>query len=94
MVARDQRPGYTGHYMASKKKNWIITAQQTHKAADVAGNLRKAGLSRVTVNEEIGSITGEASEEALEKLRKVPGVADVSPDTNIDIGPPGSEKTW
>jgi len=79
--------------MATKKK-WIITAHPTHKIGDIAAKLKKAGLSGVTVNQEIGSITGEASADAREKLRKVAGVADVAADEPIDIGPPGSDQTW
>ena len=71
-----------------------MVARAPHKIRDVAAKLKKAGLSGVTVNQEIGSITGQASEAALKKLRKVAGVADVSPDANIDIGPPGSNQTW
>jgi hypothetical protein len=80
--------------MAAKAKTWIITTGGTRSIAAVAKDLAAAGLKGGRVLKEIGSITGSAGEKAVSKLRKVPGVVDVSPDFPVDIGPPGSPETW
>jgi hypothetical protein len=46
------------------------------------------------VLEEIGIITGSATDSVAEAVRAIPGVADVSPDQPVDVGPPDSETTW
>ena len=61
---------------------------------DFVKDLEKAGLSVGNVNDQIQSISGAAGDEAVEMLRRVPGVVDVSPDQPIDIGPPDSPETW
>ena len=43
---------------------------------------------------EIGSLSGHAPQEVAEKIKGIKGVADVSPDTSIDIGPGDAELTW
>jgi hypothetical protein len=43
---------------------------------------------------EIGVITGSSDEEAVERARKVRGVADISPDAPASVGPPKSRDTW
>ena len=83
--------------MPAKKqqnKNWIITTSADRSIKDIAKDLEKAGFSVGHVNHEIQSISGAAGDEAVEKLRKVSGVIDVSPDQPIDIGPPDSPETW
>ena len=79
--------------MASAK-NWVITTGGNRPVADIAKDLAKVGLSVGQVMEEIGCITGTASDEDVPKLRNVRGVTDVSPDMPIDIGPPGAPETW
>lgn len=78
----------------AKTKTWIITTGGSRPLADIAKDLAAAGLKSAQVLEAIGSITGSAGEDALAKLRKVRGVVDVSPDTPVDLGPPGSPETW
>jgi predicted CoA-binding protein len=75
-------------------KTWIITTSADRPIKDVAKDLEDAGFSVGNVNDEIQSITGAASEAALDKLRSISGVVDVSPDEPIDVGPPGSPDTW
>ena len=75
-------------------KNWIVTTSGDRPAKEVAKDLRAAGFSVDQVLDEIGSITGAADDRVAEKVRSIKGVADVSPDTVIDIGPPGSPTTW
>lgn len=78
--------------MASKK--WIITTSGKEKLADIQKQLKEKGFSVDEVMEEIGIISGTATDEVANKLRSVPGVTDVSPDNEINIGPPGSKETW
>jgi hypothetical protein len=77
-----------------QKKSWIVTTSSDRPIADIAKDLRAAGFSVGNVNEEIQSITGSAGEKTVEKLRRIAGVVDVSPDEPISIGPPGSPDTW
>lgn len=67
---------------------WIITASGTRPVAELVSGLRKAGLEVGTVMGEIGVITGRCTKTQAAALRKVAGVADVSPDAAVDIGPP------
>lgn len=75
-------------------KRWIVTTSGGRSLKDVARDLEAAGFAIDEVLEAIGIITGSASDSVAEKLRAVPGVADVSPDQPIDIGPPDSPTTW
>lgn len=72
----------------------IITISGDRPIQDVAKDLAAAGLNGGQTLEEIGSITGSADDDAVSKLRKVRGVADVSPDVSVDVGPPDSRNTW
>ena len=75
----------------AKSKKWIVTTSGERPLGDVKEKLTKAGFSVEHVLDEIGCIMGAASDEVAEKMRAVPGVADVSPEPPpIDIGPPGS----
>lgn len=75
-------------------KTWIVTTSGNRPVKDVAKDLRAAGFSIDQVFDEIGSITGSADDRVAEKARAIKGVADVSLDTAIDIGPPGAPTTW
>ena len=77
-----------------KNKNWTVTTSADRPIKDIAKDLEKAGFSVGNVNGEIRSITGAAGEKAVAKVRRVAGVVDVSPDAQIDIGPPDSPETW
>ena len=77
-----------------KLKSLIVTIDQERSLEDVSKDLADAGLVVGQVLEEIGCITGSAPARAVARLRKVRGVTDVSPDTAIDVGPPGSAHTW
>lgn len=72
----------------SDKPTWIITASGDRPVAELVTDLRKAGLVVGSLLAEIGVITGQCSKAQAAALRKVAGVADVSPDAPIDIGPP------
>lgn len=76
-------------YAMFKNKKWIVTASGDRSLSDVKKNLTEAGFSVDKVLNEIGVITGSASEDDTDKLRAIPGVADVSPEPPpISIGPP------
>jgi len=78
----------------TQSKTWIVTTSADRPIRDVARDLADAGFSVGQVLEEVGSITGDAAEDSVGKLRAIPGVVDVSPDMPINIGPPDSPETW
>lgn len=78
----------------AKALRWIVTLSDTSRLAQVKEGLRGCGFKIADVMDEIGVITGTADEQAAEKARRIAGVADVSPETQIDVGPPGSPSTW
>lgn len=78
----------------TKPKGWIVTTSSDRPIRDVARDLRNAGFEVGHVLEEVGSITGAGTDDAVKKVRTVKGVVDVSPDAPIDIGPPDSTDTW
>ena len=78
----------------SNSKKWIVTATDKNALADVTNKLTENGFVVDEVLEEVCCITGSANEDTVSRLRNIPGVADVSPDQEIDIGPPGSTTTW
>ena len=80
--------------MATKTKGWVVTTSGERPLADVAKELKKSGFKVEQVLDEIGAITGAAGDDVAAKLRKVKGVSDVSANTPVDIGPPGSSHTW
>ena len=72
------------------KQSLVITTSGDRSIHDVANDLRAAGLEVDQVLEFTGTVTGSGHPQIAERLRSVPGVADVSPDHPIDIGPPGA----
>lgn len=78
--------------MAGEK--WIVTLKGDRPIGDVRRELEKAGLKVEEAMEEIGVISGSCAADSAARLRKIKGVADVSRDHSIDIGPPGSSDTW
>jgi hypothetical protein len=75
-------------------KRWIVTTSGDRKIGEVSQELTRAGFSVDKVLDEIGSITGAASDAVAQKLSGLRGVADISPELQIDIGPPGGSNTW
>lgn len=78
----------------AKKKKWVVTATGERPLADVRKSLTESGFTVEQVLDEIGCITGAASDDVAARLRSVPGVGDVSPDAPADVGPPDSPVTW
>ncbi len=79
--------------MATNKK-WIVTTSGDRSINDLQQLLVDNGFTVDQVHDQIGCITGSASEDIAERLRSIPGVTDISPDNEIDIGPPGESSTW
>lgn len=80
--------------MAKKTKAWIVTISGPRPVNEVAKDLKAAGFVVDQVLDEIGSITGKADDGVVAKLRTIRGVADVSSEGEIDIGPPDAPTTW
>jgi hypothetical protein len=78
----------------AEDKNWIVTASGEQPVEEVTAALEAEGFTIGHVFDAIGSISCSAPEDAAERARALPGVADVAPDTSIDIGPPGDSDTW
>ena len=72
----------------AKGKKWIVTTSGKGSLSDVRKKLTESGFKVDKVLDEIGVITGTSNDDDVERLRKVAGVADVSPDEQVDIGPP------
>ena len=70
------------------KQSLIVTLSPGRRINDVARDLKAAGFEVNGVLDAIGVVTGRAAANLIPRLRKVRGVADVSPDHKIDIGPP------
>lgn len=77
-----------------QSKRFIVTTDGERPVKDVAKDLREKGFSVDQILDEIGCITGSADESTMEKVRKVRGVTDVSPEGEINIGPPDAPATW
>ena len=76
--------------MAGKKKQaMVITMSGERPIHEVARDLKAAGFEVGQVLDAIGSVTGSADPKLVKQLRAVHGVADVSGDHPVDIGPPG-----
>ena len=78
----------------AKSKTWIVTTSGDRPTKDVAKDLKAKGFVVDQVLDEIGAITGTADDTVASKLRAIDGVADVSPEGAVDIGPPDAPETW
>ena len=77
--------------MAKHHKEWVVTASGHRSIHDVAKDLAKHGFKVGEVFGEIGSLTGTADDGVAERARAIPGVSDISPVPQIDIGPPDAD---
>ena len=73
------------------KPGVIVTLSGEREIRDVVRDLRAAGVEVDHVLEETGIVTGTADSETHARLRTIEGVADVSVDHPVDIGPPDSD---
>ena len=76
------------------RKTWIVTTDGIRPIDEIVPELARAGLHVEQVLDAIGSVTGTADASALDAVRAVRGVVDVSPDGAVDVGPPGDADTW
>ena len=93
MAAR-KRKGGTGR--TAKASRWIVTTSGKRPIDQVVKDLRAKGFAPDGKPlGEIGIIVGSAGHHAVDKLRKVAGVQDISPEApDADVGPPNSGDTW
>jgi len=75
-------------------KKWVVTLSNERSPEEVHSALTRAGMKVEQMLTEIGVVTAAGDDSCAERARQVPGVADVTPDKPIDIGPPGSRDTW
>jgi len=73
------------------KRALVVTLSGDRPIGEVARDLRNAGLEIDQLLDAIGVVTGSARPEQLSTLRGVAGVADVSFDQPVDIGPPDND---
>ena len=73
------------------KRPLIVTLSSERAIKEVTRDLEAAGLHVEQVLDATGIVTGSADAKNIAKLRRVKGVADVSADNPVDIGPPDAE---
>jgi hypothetical protein len=79
---------------AAPQGGWVVTTSGDRSVADIAKDLSAAGFAVEQTLDQIGIITGKSDPKTIGKARAVRGVADISPETSVDIGPPNSRETW
>jgi hypothetical protein len=79
---------------ARARKTWVVTTSLERPVGEIARELSAAGFEVEQTLAEIGVITGKSDDTGVAKARKLRGVTDVSPEPEVDIGPPGSRETW
>lgn len=72
-------------------RTWIVTASGERPFGDVVRDLRASGFDVRQELTEVGVAVGSVPEAALDAVRRIPGVGDVSPDQPVDIGPPDGD---
>jgi hypothetical protein len=70
------------------KQRWVVTVSGSRSLNDIRKNVVESGFTVDQVLGEMSLITGVAEDEVAEKVRKIPGVVDVSPELGVDIGDP------
>jgi hypothetical protein len=73
-----------------QKEAFVVTVAADHPIHEVARGLKAKGFEVDQVLDAIGVVTGSALPASVAKMRKIPGVTDVSSDHPVDIGPPGA----
>jgi hypothetical protein len=72
------------------KQALVVTVSGDRGIHKVADDLRAGGFKVNQVLEAIGVVTGSADAKRVAQLRRISGVSDVSPDHDVNIGPPDS----
>ena len=75
-------------------RHWTVTTSNERPIAEVTQALSKAGFKIDQVLDEIGVVSGRGTPAAIAKLRRLRGIADISPVVSVDVGPPDSPHTW
>lgn len=75
-------------------RTWVVTLSGERPLDSIRNDLEEAGFRTAQILEAIGVVIGECDSKVAAKLRRLAGVADVSPDSPIDLGPPDSPSTW
>jgi hypothetical protein len=83
-----------GDWTVPERKTWVVTLAGDRPPAEVRRDLVAAGFAVGEVLEAIGVITGTADRKAVQKARRIKGIADISADTSVGIGPPDTGTTW
>ncbi|MBK8501027.1 MAG: hypothetical protein IPL46_01835 [Saprospiraceae bacterium] len=71
---------------ASKKEKsevWNITVEDNVPINDIVREMKKLGLKKVNIMEEMGIISGTATAKEVKQLIKVKGVIDVEKDLEV-----------
>jgi hypothetical protein len=75
----------------TQRRPLIVTLSGKRAISEVTRDLKAAGLKVEQILDTTGIVTGSADEKSLAKLKRVKGVADVSADHPVDIGPPDAK---
>lgn len=78
----------------SDQPRWVVTTSADSTFAEVVSVLSDGGLQVDQRLDDIGVVLGRCDAATAERLRGLSCVADVSPETPVDIGPPGGGDTW
>jgi nickel-dependent lactate racemase len=73
---------------------WVVQTSRDRDLAEIAAELAANGFTVDQVFNETGAIIGTAADDVVDALRTIRGVADISPEEQIDLGPPDSPITW
>ena len=76
--------------MGNTGQQLVITTSGDRSIHEIARDLGKAGFKVGEILDAINVVTGSADPTVKDRLRSIRGVADVSEDHPIDIGPPGA----
>ena len=78
--------------MSDSRTEVAILVDDAHlkQVDDVVEGLKAAGLNVKSVLREVGSITGEITEDQMTSLRDVPGVSHVEVSRRVQLPPPDS----
>jgi len=75
-------------------ENWIVTIAPGRRIEKIVEELTQAGCSIRETLTEIGVVSVTCANKSIEQIRRIQGVADVSPDADIQIPSPDKPVTW
>jgi len=90
----DDQPVHYSHTTMSTTKKWVVTLSNEKSVRELSRKLTETGFDVDQVLDQIGCITGSGSDEVAQKIRKISGVADVSPESTIQLPPSDESVTW